>query len=117
MRDEVGNVVGTGRSSDLAARAVAHANDPVLGQFEFQVEHRTEVYAEQRGLEQMLYDQYPGATGGQRRLHHDPGDQPAEPERPWLCRQQTITSRLSWLAAADGEGQVPRGRLVRGAFA
>jgi hypothetical protein len=35
---------------------VAHANDPVLGQFEFQVEYGTDVYAEQRGLEQLLYD-------------------------------------------------------------
>jgi hypothetical protein len=40
---------------------VAHANDPVLGQFEFQAECRTDVYAEQRGLEQLPYDQYPGA--------------------------------------------------------
>lgn len=75
MRDEAGNVVRTGRSSNLAARQVAHANDPVLGQFEFQVEYRTDVYAEQRGLEQILYDQYPGAR--ERRLQHDPRDQPA----------------------------------------
>jgi RHS repeat-associated protein len=61
LRDGAGNVVRTGRSVNLAARAVAHANDPVLGQFEFQVEYRTDVYAEQRGLEQLLYDEYPGA--------------------------------------------------------
>jgi len=33
----------------------------VLGQFEFQVEYGTDVYAEQRGLEQLLYDRYPKA--------------------------------------------------------
>jgi hypothetical protein len=30
---------------------LAHANDPVLGDSRFQVEYRTDVYAEQRGLE------------------------------------------------------------------
>jgi hypothetical protein len=35
--------------------------DPVLGDYNFQVEYRTDVYAEQRGLEQILYDRYPGA--------------------------------------------------------
>jgi hypothetical protein len=61
LRDDAGNVVRTGRSNDLAARQIAHANDPVLGDFEFNPEYRTDVYAEQRGLEQTLYDQYPGA--------------------------------------------------------
>jgi hypothetical protein len=61
LRDDAGNVVRTGRTNDLAAREVAHANDPVLGDFEFNPEYRTDVYAEQRGLEQSLYDQYPGA--------------------------------------------------------
>ena len=63
LRDEAGNVVRTGRSSNLAARELAHANDPVLGQFEFNVEYRTDVYSEQRGLEQLLYDQKPRGTG------------------------------------------------------
>ena len=57
LRDEAGDVVRTGRTSDLAARAAAHFSDPVLGDFQFQVEYRTDVYAEQRVLEQMLYDQ------------------------------------------------------------
>jgi hypothetical protein len=71
LRDEAGNVVRTGRSSNLAAREAAHFNDSVLGQFEFQVEYRTDVYAGQRGLEQMLYDQYPGAqaaNGGYNKI-------------------------------------------------
>lgn len=61
LRDEAGNVVRTGRTKDLAARESSHFNDPVLGDFQFNTEYRTDVYAEQRGLEQMLYDRYPGA--------------------------------------------------------
>lgn len=61
LRDEAGAVVRTGRTSNLAAREAAHANDPVLGDFRFNVEYRTDVYAEQRGLEQVLYDRYPEA--------------------------------------------------------
>jgi hypothetical protein len=55
------NVVRTGRTSDLTARQAAHFNDPVLGDFQFNVEYRTDLYAEQRGLEQLLYERYPGA--------------------------------------------------------
>ena len=61
LRDGAGNVVRTGRSNDLAAREVAHANDSVLGDFTFHAEYRADVYAEQRGLEQALYDANPGA--------------------------------------------------------
>jgi len=61
LRDAAGNVVRTGRSSDLATREAALFNDPVLGRYRFSVEHRTDVYAQQRGLEQILYDRYPGA--------------------------------------------------------
>ncbi|MGC1239751.1 MAG: RHS repeat-associated core domain-containing protein, partial [Acidimicrobiales bacterium] len=68
LRDpETGEVVRTGRSSNLAARQVRLANNPVLGEYQFQVEYQTDNYAEQRGLEQMLYDQYPeaqAANGG-----------------------------------------------------
>jgi hypothetical protein len=58
------DVVRTGRTSDLAARRSALARDPILGPYEFSVEYRTDVYAEQRGLEQVLYDRYPGAQIG-----------------------------------------------------
>ena len=62
LRDpETGEVLRTGRSVDLAQRQAQHANDAVLGDLEFHVEYRTDVRAEQRGLEQMLYDRYPGA--------------------------------------------------------
>jgi hypothetical protein len=54
LRDEAGDVIRTGRTNDLAARESAHFNDPVLGDYRFSVEYRTDVYAEQRGLEQVL---------------------------------------------------------------
>ena len=66
LRDEVGNVVRTGRTKDLAAREAAHARDPKLRDYQFNAEYRTDVYAEQRGLEQNLYDLYPGAQKGER---------------------------------------------------
>jgi len=39
----------------------AHLKDPVLRDFNFRTEFRTDSHAEQRGSEQMLYDRYPGA--------------------------------------------------------
>jgi hypothetical protein len=44
----------TGRTGNLAQREARHALDPVLGDYEFEVVYRTDVYAEQRGLEQEL---------------------------------------------------------------
>jgi hypothetical protein len=62
LRDpETGEVVRTGRTGNLAVRQAQLARDPDLSDFEFQVEYRTDNYAEQRGLEQVLYDRYPGA--------------------------------------------------------
>ncbi len=61
LRDEAGAVVRTGRTNDLVAREADHASDPVLGRFTFQTEYETDDYAEQRGLEQVLYDENPGA--------------------------------------------------------
>jgi len=48
----------TKRSNDLARRELDHARDPNLKDLSFEVQHRTDVRAEQRGLEQMLHDQY-----------------------------------------------------------
>jgi hypothetical protein len=79
LRDGAGNVVRTGRGKDLAARESAHFNDPVLGDFKFKVEYRTDVYSEQRGLEQILYDRNPGArevNGGYNKIR---GINPANP--------------------------------------
>ena len=62
LRDRAGNVVRTGRSKDLAARALHHKRDPKLRKYAFEVVgKKTDDYATQRGLEQMLYDAYPRA--------------------------------------------------------
>jgi RHS repeat-associated protein len=51
-------VVRTGRTNDMARRAAEHANDPALKKFTFEPRYKTDVYAEQRGLEHALYEQY-----------------------------------------------------------
>lgn len=79
LRDEVGNVVRTGRGKDLAARERAHFNDPELGDYRFNVEYRTDVYAEQRGLEQLLYDRYPGAQASNGGFNKIRGISPTNP--------------------------------------
>lgn len=59
MRDpETGQVVRTGRTNDLARRAAEHNRDPALREYIFDEVHRTDIYAEQRGLEQMLNEHY-----------------------------------------------------------
>jgi hypothetical protein len=82
LRDDAGNVIRTGGSSNLAVRQLAHANDPALGKFEFQVEYRTDVYAEQRGLEQMLFDQYPEAQAANGCYNTIRGISPLNPRGP-----------------------------------
>ncbi len=86
LRDEDGNVVRTGRSSNLAAREAAHFNDPVLGEYEFNVEYRTDVYAEQRGVEQMLYDQYPGAQAANGGFNYIRGISPTNSSGPFYMQ-------------------------------
>lgn len=58
LRDEAGGVARTGRSNDLARRRGEHARDPELGRYEFRPEFRTDDYRAQRGLEQLLHDQF-----------------------------------------------------------
>jgi hypothetical protein len=55
LRDpETGQVMRTGRTNDLARRAAEHARNPALCNYDFETVYRTDVYAEQRGLEQEL---------------------------------------------------------------
>ena len=54
LRDDAGNVMKTGRSKDLVRRRGEHGRDPRYRDYDFQVEHRTDKYFEQRGLEEML---------------------------------------------------------------
>lgn len=58
LRDVEGAVVRSGRTKDLARQELEHKRDPALKDFQFEPVHRTDVRAEQRGLEQMLHDQY-----------------------------------------------------------
>ncbi|MGK4000932.1 RHS repeat-associated core domain-containing protein [Sorangium sp. So ce1024] len=59
LRDPAtGKVMRTGRTNDLARRAREHGGDPTLRDLTFEPVHRTDVYAEQRGLEQMLQQTY-----------------------------------------------------------
>jgi predicted GIY-YIG superfamily endonuclease len=57
LRDEGDNVVYVGRSNNLARREGEHALDEVKGKYRFNKEFETDVYAEQRGLEQMVYEE------------------------------------------------------------
>lgn len=61
LRDDLGNVVRTGRTNNLEAREAAHRRDDALSSFTFKEEYRTDVYSEQRGLESVLYDRHPVA--------------------------------------------------------
>ena len=58
LRDAEGNVARTGRTNDLVRRELEHARDPALKDLDFEPVHRTDVYEEQRGLEQLLHDTY-----------------------------------------------------------
>ena len=59
LRDPVtGQVVRTGRTNSLLRRQGEHFRDPALSDFEFEVVARTDVYAQQRGLEQLVHDAY-----------------------------------------------------------
>lgn len=61
LKDVDGNVQRTGRSKDLDARRRAHANHPDTKDHDFEVDRRTDVYAEQRGREQIIHDAHPEA--------------------------------------------------------
>ncbi|WP_416053977.1 RHS repeat-associated core domain-containing protein [Marinibactrum halimedae] len=54
--DSNGQVVRTGRSNDLARRQQEHLRDPILYQYQFRPEHRTDSYSQQRGAEQYLHN-------------------------------------------------------------
>jgi predicted GIY-YIG superfamily endonuclease len=57
LRDVDGNVVRTGRTNNLQRREREHARGEDTADYGFQVEYRTDVYREQRGLEQIVWIQ------------------------------------------------------------
>ena len=59
LRDpETGQVMRTGRTKDMERRAKEHRRSDVTADLEFEVDVRTDVYAEQRGREQILHERY-----------------------------------------------------------
>ena len=66
-------VVRTGRTKDLIRREMEHANHPVLKKYEFETKHKTDNYAEQRGLEYKVSKQYEStaskANGGHNKIN------------------------------------------------
>jgi hypothetical protein len=100
LSDESGNIVRTGRSSNLYQRSLVHGRNPVLGQFRFNVEYRTDVYAEQRGLEQALYDQNPGAQASNGGFNFIRGISPTNPKGPLYV--EAATDYLARLVSSAG---------------
>jgi RHS repeat-associated protein len=58
LRNAEGAIMRTGRTCDLARREGEHMLDPALGHLKFTPIYRTDEYAEQRGLEQIVHDLY-----------------------------------------------------------
>ena len=59
LRDPAsGDVMRSGRTNDFNRRASEHQNDPALGAMNFEQAHKTDVYRQQRGLEQITHEQY-----------------------------------------------------------
>lgn len=48
----------TGRTSNLILRSQQHARDPILKQYNFVIDIRTDNYAVQRGREQLIHELY-----------------------------------------------------------
>ncbi|MEV7549720.1 RHS repeat-associated core domain-containing protein [Amycolatopsis sp. NPDC089917] len=55
LRDADDNVVRTGRTNNLQRREREHARGKDTADYKFQAEYRTDVYREQRGLEQIVW--------------------------------------------------------------
>jgi hypothetical protein len=71
---ETGRVRRTGRTNDLDRRMAEHRSDLKTKDLKFEVDRRTDNYAQQRGREQIIYDQHPGADLNKNR--------PIDPRNP-----------------------------------
>jgi hypothetical protein len=92
LRDPAtGRVMRSGRTGDLAVRRSQHARDPELGHLKFEEVYRTDVYAEQRGLEQVLHD-----------THNPPLNRirPIRPDNP--RRQEYLDAAQEYLRRQQG---------------
>lgn len=69
----------TGRTGDLTAREKQLARGPDTKDLDFHVDRRTDVYAQQRGREQIIYEQHPEAlfeNGGLNKIRGIRTDHP-----------------------------------------
>jgi RHS repeat-associated protein len=66
LRDAEGVRMRSGGTGNLALIRLQHDRDLVLGNFVFEVVHRTDSYAERRGLDQLLHDAPGGAATAQQ---------------------------------------------------
>jgi len=64
---ETRQVRRTGRTNDLNSRRGDHKRAPETKDLDFEVDRRTDNYAQQRGREQTIYDQHPEADLNKRR--------------------------------------------------
>jgi hypothetical protein len=55
---KTGKIMRTGRTNDLSRRQAEHDRDPATKGLDFEVDRRTDAYAEQRGREQLLHEQH-----------------------------------------------------------
>lgn len=69
----------TGRTDDLNRRGSEHKRDPDLKVFDYKPIYRTDDYAEQRGLEQILHNTATAAQGFPPPLNFN---QPISPGNP-----------------------------------
>jgi hypothetical protein len=53
-----GRVMRTGRTNDLHRRELEHGRQPETTNLDFELDRRTDDYAQQRGREQILHDRY-----------------------------------------------------------
>ena len=58
LDQSTGEVMRTGRSRDLARRRTELGRNPDTKHFSFEPVYRTDIYEEQRGLEELLHDRY-----------------------------------------------------------
>jgi len=59
LRDPLtGQVMRCGRTNCFVRREGEHKRDPILGQYRFEVDVRTDSYAQQRGREQIIHEMY-----------------------------------------------------------
>jgi RHS repeat-associated protein len=79
---ETDEVKRTGRSNDLDRRRTEHANAEETKDLEFKVDRKTDDYAEQRGREQIIYEEHPEAQLKNGGLNKQQPISPTNPNKP-----------------------------------